>query len=274
MSSMNVRPHLVVEYTDKGLEESDLAEATWYEMRDYHIASSEKSENDMFIGQQISEFLQAIEINKGRWFRIRYYEEISLSTTAGGMALPGKSLVVSQVCRKGGDIETFYDKNSDGYWELNQSFPYYEQFPRTASEEEMAAGTGAEPGEKGRPGELKIGDYVEVADPAYCNEEGGNPKGYVDDTFFGEVCKVVATKDTMGNVRVEHPDGSTNVILPEYLTKVKKDGSPIEEDDEDFKAGEDVEGEDEAEKVYLKDGDVITVHDEYGHEKQIQIVVT
>jgi hypothetical protein len=272
MSSLNVEPHLVIEHTPKMEGEPD-SDTEWIEVRDYHIAADNEGANNMYVGSQITGLVDYMISHPKRWWRIRYYETTQLSTTAGTMVMPGKSMVVTDNNRYGVHQEEFRDRNSDGYCELNQGLPVYEHCPRFYTEHDQA--DAPESKEKSHSGELKVGDWVRVADPAYCND-AGDPEGYVDPMFFGEVCKVITPKDKQGNVRVEHQStGETNVILPEYLTKVKRDGSPIEEDDEEFKAGDEVEGEeDEAEKVYLKDGDTITVYDEYGHEKTLQIVVT
>lgn len=268
MSGMTAEPHLTVQFCESDGQPG--ADDGWVDYRRYHIASPDAGANNMYVGDQINCMRESVESNPELWWRIVYEEHKQISTTAGTVSLGKTVIQVTANNKHGVHVEEFQDRNGDGYYELNVGIPIYEQYPRFWTEHDIAA----EP-KDADPETIKVGDYVKVSDPAYCHEPGGDTEGYVDEDFFGRVCKVVSVKEANDNIRVEHPDtGDTNVIHPDHLTKVNRDGSPIEKKDEEFKAGEDVEGEDQPDDtIHVSDGDVITVYDEYGHEKTMRVSV-
>lgn len=267
MNALDIRPFLIVQA--KADDEDE-----WTDQREYHIATDNAHENNIYIGSQISYMLSCVVEHKKFSWRLVYRESKTVKTTAGRMDLGTTESVVSQVSKYDQHVEEFRDRNDDGYLELNQGLPIYEQFPRFYTEHDIPVAKAAD------PDVIKVGDYVKVADPAYCADDGPDDReGYVDEVFFGQVCKVIEVGTPYGNILVEDPETEdTNVIHPDFLTKVNKDGSPIEKDekgDEEFKAGEEVEDDEDEpdDTVHVSDGDVITVYDEYGHEQKLRISV-
>lgn len=172
MSAMKRRPHLVIEHTDTKVEKPD-AETDWYPFRDYHIAD-DADHNNMFVGQQITTLLQCVEGHPERWWRIVYYEERFIETTAGTMTMNSdgsKQRPVTDECRHNVHVEEFQDRNSDGYLELNQPLPIIEEYPRFYTEldynsviDKAKQDLGFGDGEKTDP-EAKAGEEVEGEDP-------------------------------------------------------------------------------------------------------------
>lgn len=264
MTVMTAEPHLVVQFCEDDEIEGD---SEWVDYRTYHIASPDAGSNNVYVGEQINSLLSCVEENPELWWRIVYVEHKQISTTSGTMNLGKTSFAVTDNCKNGVHVEEFLDRNSDGYYELNHGMPIYEQYPRFWTEHDYPVDVAG--GEE--PEGLRVGDHVKVS-----SEPKTAQGGIVSEAFYGQVVRVIGKGDSAGNWVVQLPSGRTNFIGEEYLTKVNADGSPINEEkkDEEFKAGEDVEGEDEPDDtIHVSDGDVITVFDEFGHEKTMRISV-
>ena len=277
MSQLKIEPRICIEGTTVDPASEDFTESCWSPYRDFHIAAHDEESNNSYIGQQIGSLYDYVRGNPEMWFRITYREVRTLRTTAGDLSMgDGSKRAITDVCHQGTHMEEFRDRNGDGYMEFNQALPVYDEFPRFLTEHD----TGAVQGEgKKTKAELQVGDYVRISDPAYCREAGSEQiKGYVEESFYGQIGQVTMINSVLDNHMVK-VDDVANHIHPSYLTKVNADGSPIEEDDELQKKdgaapGEEVEGEDEPDDtIHVSDGDVITVYDELGHEKQMRISV-
>lgn len=273
MSAISSQPHLVVQHTDKNAELDE--DVTWYDYRNFHIAASDEQSNNEWVGAQINALIDGVAAHPKRWWRIVYRNERTLETTEGTKSLGAESYPVTDASKRGEHVEEFIDRNGDGFYELNRGMPVFPEYPRFYTEHDDVGQA-----EDGDPGVIKVGDYVKVSEDPKCLGPSGQIDGYVMPAFAGQVCKVIGVPEGDGNHTVVLPPPSelTNVIHESHLTKVNKDGSPIEHPDHDaeFEPGEEVEdaeGGEDHEVVHISDGDVLEVYDEFGHKRTIQISV-
>jgi hypothetical protein len=135
MSDIKVEPHLRVLGSSYDPADEDEFEG-WDNYLDYHINAPAADTNNMYVGSIIGSFTSYVIDNSEMFWKIEYYEVKAIPTTGGTMTLPGQRFDVTEVSTNG-EHETFMDRNSDGYHELNRGIPVYEHCPRFLTEHDV-----------------------------------------------------------------------------------------------------------------------------------------